>query len=117
MEQLAAGQRLAPTARRLVVVQLERAVTRRLRREFGAVAWAQLLSQTAENGPMLSHTEGGLKVPVQIGELDSERRRWPSEVRDLVVRYSDVPQVRLAVPTRPAYVAVKTAAWEGRHAA
>jgi hypothetical protein len=75
-------------------VQLERVVTRRLRREFGAVAWTPPLSQTAENAPMLLHTEDGLTLRVQIGELDSERRRWPSEVRDLVVRYSGVPQVR-----------------------
>ncbi len=103
--------------RRTAVAELERVVARRLRREFGAVEWQPSLSVAAENAPVVLRTDDGLAVRVQVGELDVARRRWPVEVRDVVLRYSDVEPAQLAVPTLPAFVAMKTAAWEDRHVA
>ena len=103
--------------RRTAVAELERVVVRRLRREFGTVQWQPPLSAAPENAPVVLRTDEGSAVRIQVGELDADRRRWPTEVRDVVLRYSDVEPAQLAVPTIPAFVAMKTAAWEDRHAA
>ncbi len=42
---------------------------------------------------------------------------WPTELRDLEQRYTDVPPAELLVPTLPAFVAGKTATWHDRRAA
>jgi predicted nucleotidyltransferase component of viral defense system len=103
--------------RTTAVAELTHVVTRRLRREFGAVQWQPPLSVAPENAPVVLRTDEGLAVRVQVGELDADRRRWPVEVRDVVLRYGDVAPAQIAVPTLPAFVAMKTAAWEDRHAA
>jgi predicted nucleotidyltransferase component of viral defense system len=103
--------------RRTAVAELERVVTRRLRREFGPVQWQPPLSVAPENAPVVLRTDEGWAVRVQVGQLDAAGRRWPVEVRDVVLRYSDVEPAQLAVPRLPAFVAMKTAAWEDRHAA
>jgi predicted nucleotidyltransferase component of viral defense system len=103
--------------RRTAVAELERVVARRLRREFGAVQWQPPLTVAPENSRVVLRTDDGLAVRVQVGELDADRRRWPVEVRDVVLRYSDVEPAQIAVPTLPAFVAMKMAAWEDRHAA
>jgi predicted nucleotidyltransferase component of viral defense system len=103
--------------RTTAVAELTNVVTRRLRREFGAVQWQPPLSVAPENAPVVLRTDDGLAVRVQVGELDADRRRWPVEARDMVLRYADVEPAQIAVPTLPAFVAMKTAAWEDRHAA
>lgn len=103
--------------RRASAAELERVVTRRLRREFGAVVWQPALSAASENAPVVLRTDDGSTIRVQVGELDADRRRWPTEVRGVALRYSDVEPTDLTVPTLPAFVAMKAAAWEDRYTA
>ncbi|MCL4292380.1 MAG: hypothetical protein KJ056_05050 [Acidimicrobiia bacterium] len=48
---------------------------------------------------------------MQLIQADAGSRRWPTELRSIEPRYSDVPTVELTVPARPAFVAMKAAAW------
>jgi predicted nucleotidyltransferase component of viral defense system len=97
---------------------LERILPRVLRREFGAVRW--LVGPSAvrsEVVPALLTTEEGLQVRIQLGTLDSDRSRWPTEVRAIYMRYGDVASIELTVPTLTAFAAMKSLAWEDQHAA
>lgn len=59
----------------------------------------------------------GLTVRLQLVELDASYRRYPTQVDDVRLRYSDLPDtVALRVPTLTSAAAMKTNAWIGRHA-
>ncbi|MEV4311300.1 nucleotidyl transferase AbiEii/AbiGii toxin family protein [Actinocrispum sp. NPDC049592] len=103
--------------RAAVAGALEGTLPRRLRREFGAVEWVVAPSRVGEADPALLSTEDGVQVRVQVGVLDSDRARWPTEVRPIIMRYSDVEAVSLRVPTLRAFAGMKAFAWESRHAA
>jgi len=100
-----------------VATALEASLPRALRREFGTIRWEVPPTRVAnEAAPALLSTEDGLRVRVQIGVLDHDRSRWPLERRTVHMRYADVEPLRLWVPTRTAFVAMKMLAWEDRHA-
>lgn len=94
---------------------LEVHLPRALRRHFGPVSWDPAPSVVAyrEAARLVA---GGLSVRVQFVRLDAEQARWPVERRPLEMRYADTPPAELVVPTRPAFVAMKTLAWADRHA-
>lgn len=95
--------------------RLERHLHRALRRHFGPVRWEAAPTTAPERtGALLG--AGDLVVRVQLLALDQEQARWPVERRSLEMRYADVPPTTLAVPTRPAFVALKTLAWADRRA-
>lgn len=97
---------------------IERALPGVLRREFGDVRWLVGPSTVrSEAAPALLTTEEGTQVRIQIGSLDSDRSRWPTEVRAIDMRYGDLESVDLVVPTLTAFAAMKSLAWEDRHAA
>ena len=98
-----------------VVVDLERLLASALRREFGWLAWDPPLTTVRDVDPAVLRTGDGLTVRVQL--LDpAGHTAWPTERRALVQRYSDAPPATLVVPTLPAFVASKAAAWHDRHA-
>lgn len=87
-----------------------------LRREFGRLSWAPLLTLVRDTVPAVLSTVDGLSVRVQLLSPVGWPP-WPTEELDLVQRYSDAPAARLQIPTRAAFVAMKTTAWADRHAA
>lgn len=104
---------VARTSRQAVAAVLEPAVARGLRREFGRVSWSPPLTAVRGATAGVLQTADGLAVRVQL--LDPKGLPpWPAELRDLEQRYPDAPAARLWVPTRPALVAAKTAAWFDR---
>jgi hypothetical protein len=107
---------LAVPSRRDVAPELERALITAARREYGRLAWNPPLTAVAGSTPGVLRTGEGLAVRIQL--LDpAGYPRWPTEVRGLNQRYTDIPSADLTVFTRPAFVAAKTAAWHDRCAA
>ena len=104
---------LACTDRRDLAVDVERNLDRLLRREFGTLRWDPSLATVRGNGPAVVHTDDGLGIRVQLLTA-RDYPDWPTEVRDIEQRYSDVPAARLRVLSRAAFVAAKTAAWAER---
>ena len=104
--------------RAITAATLERALPRALRREFGDVRWLVAPSAVpSEVAPALLATEDGLQVRIQIGKLDFDRSRWPTEPRAIDMRYSDVKSADLVVPTLTAFTAMKSLAWDDRRTA
>lgn len=97
-----------------VVADVERVLADGVRREYGRLTWDPRLSRVRDVDPAVLRTADGLTVRVQL--LDpAHYPAWPTERYELVQRYSDAPPATLAVPTRPAFAAAKTAAWHDRH--
>ncbi|WP_256895655.1 nucleotidyl transferase AbiEii/AbiGii toxin family protein [Rhodococcus sp. 1163] len=79
-------------------------------RSHGGLAWDPSISEVPEHIGAVLRSQSGLSVKVQL--LSAEGRpSWPVEFRRLEQRYGDAPQAELTVPTRPAFVAGKTATW------
>jgi predicted nucleotidyltransferase component of viral defense system len=102
--------------RRAVAERLVRAVPRALRREFPGTEWSTPLVAVPQTQPGLLRAQDGLQVRIQLLDADVGWFSWPTETRDIVVRYSDVPATTLRVPTLAAFAAMKTVAWNDRHA-
>lgn len=95
-----------------VADQIERAVTRQLRRSLGAVYFSPRLRETKHPDPAVMDV-GSSRVQVQL--LSSiGYPEWPTEIVDIHQRYSDAPSARLRVLTPPAFAAAKLAAWSAR---
>jgi predicted nucleotidyltransferase component of viral defense system len=107
---------LALTERRQLAADIEHAVNRGLRRPFGALQWTPPLRTARGSASATVSSEDGLGIRVQ---LLSARNfpAWPTEVRDIEQRYSDVAATRLRVLTLAAFVAAMTSAWAERSAA
>jgi hypothetical protein len=101
--------------RREWAVRVEEHLPPALRRNFGSVTWDPAPTSVPAGAPA-SLVTGALSVRVQLAALDAEQVRWPVERRNLEMRYADVPAAVLAVPTRSAFVSMKTLAWADRHA-
>jgi predicted nucleotidyltransferase component of viral defense system len=98
-----------------VVAEVERVLAHGVRREYGRLSWDPPLSSVRDVDPAVLRTTEGLTVRVQL--LDpAHYPPWPTERYKLVQRYSDAPPATLAVPTRSAFAAAKTAAWHDRKA-
>lgn len=107
---IALGERAEIAPR--VVASIERA----LRRSHGTTSWSAPLAAVREVDPVVLSVDDGLKVRIQLLR-QAGYPSWPTERRDIVQRYSDARPTRLQVPTLPAFVAGKTAAWVDRSAA
>lgn len=98
-----------------VAEKIHHRLPRALRREFPSTTWVTSLTRRLDIDPALLQTRDGIQVRIQL--LSAEHRfAWPSELRTIDVRYSDVPTTTLRVPTLPAFVAMKTIAWADRRA-
>lgn len=79
-------------------------------RSHGRLRWDPAIGELPEHLGAVLRSQSGLAVKVQL--LSAEGRpAWPLEHRQLEQRYEDAPRAELTVPTRPAFVAGKTATW------
>jgi Nucleotidyl transferase AbiEii toxin, Type IV TA system len=96
-----------------VAAVLDRPMAAAARREYGQLRWNPPLSAVRDVDPATLVTVDGLAVRVQLLSAVGYEP-WPTELRVLEQRYSDVPAARLRVPTLAAFVAWKTATWADR---
>lgn len=90
------------------------AVGRGLLRSHGRPSWTPHLADTGGSRAALLTAPTGGTIRVQL--LDGAGYPWPTEVRDIEQRYSDVAPARLRTLTAPAFAAAKLAAWIDRRA-
>jgi hypothetical protein len=98
-----------------LAARLDTTLPRALLRDHGRLTWQPALSAVRDIEPVSLVDGRGLVVKVQLlkpGGYPS----WPTEVRSLDQRYDGVAPAALRVPTLPAFVAWKTAAWCDRRA-
>jgi predicted nucleotidyltransferase component of viral defense system len=88
-----------------------------LRREFPSLRWEPSLHDIQDSAWAVLHAGGGISVRVQLLGADRTYEAWPTERMTLHERYSDVPATTMRVPTRAAFVAMKTSAWRDRRVA
>lgn len=99
--------------RTVLAADLDAALPRSVARSYGRLEWAPSLSNVPDAGAANLRSASGVSVKIQL--LSARGRTvWPTEVRGLEQRYSDVPPAELSVPTLPAFVAGKTATWHDR---
>ncbi|WP_327654702.1 nucleotidyl transferase AbiEii/AbiGii toxin family protein [Streptomyces sp. NBC_00483] len=106
--------------RRMVAGVLDKALPRRLRREFPRSRWEPAFADVGSVDAAQLVTEDGLRLRIQLidtGSTHADWNRWPTEVREIDLRYGDVPgPVRLRVPTLDAFAGMKIAAYADRRA-
>ena len=102
--------------RRQIAAVLDEGLPKLLSREFPGILWDPSLTMVREVLPGGLVSREGLRVRLQLLEADHEYQKWPTEVRALEMRYSDVPSTALRVPTLLGFVAQKTTAWVDRAA-
>jgi predicted nucleotidyltransferase component of viral defense system len=96
--------------RATVANSIERVLATGVRREYGRLNWQPRLSAGRDVDSAMLVAADDLSVRVQL--LAASRvPEWPTEQRQLLQRYSDVPPTRLRVPTLASFVASKTVAW------
>jgi predicted nucleotidyltransferase component of viral defense system len=96
-----------------VATSVERVLATGARREYGRLTWQPRLSAGQDLDAAMLVAADGLSLHVWL-LAESRVPEWPTEQRQLVQRYSDVPPTRLRVPTLASFVASKTAAWADR---
>lgn len=101
--------------RKILAAELDAALPRSVARSYGRLEWAPSLSEVPDTGAALLRSASGLFVKIQLLSA-RDRTVWPSELRNLEQRYSNVPSAELFVPTLPAFAAGKTATWHDRRA-
>ncbi|WP_043658147.1 nucleotidyl transferase AbiEii/AbiGii toxin family protein [Nocardia thailandica] len=101
--------------RTVLAAELDAALPRSVARSYGRLEWAPSLSAVPDTGAAHLRSASGVSVKIQL--LSARGRPvWPTELRKLEQRYTDVPPVELLVPTLPAFVAGKTVTWHDRRA-
>lgn len=106
------------SGRTAVASHIESVLPRQLRREFPGTTWSPLPTAVRSIDPARLITADGLVVRIQL--LDAVEQGWthiPTERRQLVRRYSDLPDIALQVPTLAGFAAMKSLAWTDRRAA
>ncbi|MGW0247990.1 nucleotidyl transferase AbiEii/AbiGii toxin family protein [Nocardia goodfellowii] len=101
--------------RSTLAAELDAALPRSAARSYGRLEWAPSLTDVPDSGSSHLRSASGVSVKIQLLSARG-RPAWPTELRDLEQRYSDVPPAELLVPTLPAFVAGKTATWHDRRA-
>ncbi|TLF74891.1 nucleotidyl transferase AbiEii/AbiGii toxin family protein [Nocardia cyriacigeorgica] len=101
--------------RQEIAERMERLLLRAVRREFPDLQWRPALTDVRDTQPAVIITSAGTAVRVQLLNRTGYPS-WPTELRQIVQRYADAPAAELIVPTTPAFVAWKTAAWADRRA-
>ncbi|WP_405149678.1 nucleotidyl transferase AbiEii/AbiGii toxin family protein [Nocardia salmonicida] len=101
--------------RTVLAAELDASLPRSVARSYGRLEWAPSLSTVPDTGAAHLRSASGVSVKIQL--LSARGRPvWPTELRDLEQRYTDVAPAELLVPTLPAFVAGKTVTWHDRHA-
>ncbi|MDT7724322.1 MAG: hypothetical protein QOI21_898 [Actinomycetota bacterium] len=115
----AAGGRLSEdidlytAERRAVGGALERELPRLLRREFPGTSWDPAPTVVRLIDPARLITRAGSQIRIQLLSTAEHRELadWPTEVKQLWMRYGDAPASSLRVPTLASFAGMKTAAW------
>ncbi|MFI6997591.1 nucleotidyl transferase AbiEii/AbiGii toxin family protein [Nocardia sp. NPDC050175] len=102
--------------RTVLAAELDAALPRSVARSYGRLEWAPTLSGVPDTGAANLRSASGVSVKIQLLSALG-RTVWPTELRGLEQRYSDVPPAELFVPTLPAFAAGKTTTWHDRRAA
>lgn len=80
--------------------------------DFPQAYWATKPSQITEPGKALLVCQQGVQIEVQA--ISAQGRRWneiPTALSEIQLRYSDVPRIKLRVPTFDGFSAMKLTAW------
>jgi hypothetical protein len=83
-----------------------------LLRTHGRVSWAPAFTAN-DTEPAIVETPTGIAIRVQL-LAGQGYQPWPTELRDIEQRYSDVPSATLIVPTIESFVGWKATAWHDR---
>jgi predicted nucleotidyltransferase component of viral defense system len=108
------------TAKRTEVAQtLSADLPRLLRREFPGATWDPSPVEVRAVDPASLTVPDGVRVRVQVLDTGQHRElaNWPTEIKSLHMRYSDIGNGALRVPTLISFAAMKTVAWMDRAAA
>lgn len=82
--------------------------------EFPALTWAEL-SRRSRLMTVTVENPGIPSLKIQIVRTEPHEKRGEYELRDVELRYSDLPEsVRMTVPTLPTFAAMKLSAWADR---
>lgn len=87
-----------------------------LRREFPGSSWQPSLDTVRSTEPARLVSRDSTEVRIQLLSTAQHRElaAWPTEHTTVSLRYSDLDDVTLRVPTLTAFAAMKTAAWMDR---
>ncbi|WP_034268743.1 nucleotidyl transferase AbiEii/AbiGii toxin family protein [Haloechinothrix halophila] len=87
-----------------------------LRREFPGSSWQPSLDRVRSSEAARLLSRDGIEVRIQLLSTSHHRElaAWPTDRTTVSLRYSDVDNVTLCVPTLTAFAAMKTAAWMDR---
>ncbi len=97
-----------------VLAVAERVLAGAAARQYGRLRWEPPLTGRRGAEPGVLRGPDQLIVRVQLLNA-TDYPQWPTELRDLLQRYSDAPPARLRVPTPAAFAAWKTVAWADRN--
>lgn len=95
---------------------LEADVPHQLRKEFPSSGWDPPPTRIRSTDPAQLVTGDELRVRVQLLDTDKHQElpAWPTELRELQIRYSDVPPTFMRVPSLTAFAGMKTVAFMDR---
>jgi predicted nucleotidyltransferase component of viral defense system len=100
---------------------LDRELPMLIRREYPRTGWDPPLSKVKSEQPAQLVSGEGLRLRIQLlnaGDEHSHLLGYPSEIREVALRYRDLPDsVPMRVPTAGAFAAMKTAARMDRRTA
>jgi len=104
---------IAQGPRREIAEAISGVLTRSLPRNFGRIEFTPALADTKKVQASELATANGITLRIQLLPGD-HYPAWPFAIQDLEQRYSDAGPAALEVPTLPATVAWKTAAYLDR---
>lgn len=94
--------------------RIQAEIERRFNRTLGAATFIPRLGSAPHPQPSILEVKG---TRIQVQLISGEGHPpWPTQVTEILQRYSDAPPARLRVLTPAAFVASKLAAWTDRHA-
>jgi hypothetical protein len=97
-----------------LALRLARDIGAALARTHGRIRWTPPWSSTDVESAV-AVTPTGVAIKIQLLR-NVGYQPWPTEVCQIEQRYQDAPSATLRVPTLPAFVGWKTAAWLDRQA-
>jgi predicted nucleotidyltransferase component of viral defense system len=102
--------------RKATATTLTEQLPRLLRREFPGTTWDPALTAVRAVDPARLVTRDGIQVRVQLLSTAEHRElaSWPTETKPLMMRYGDVEEASLRVPTLASFAAMKSIAWMDR---
>ncbi len=104
---------LAMGDRRTTADELVTQINRSVLPRYGRLTWSADLAALRDVEPVTLTTDAGITIQLQL-LIATGYPNWPTEVRRIEQRYSDVAPTQLRVPTLDSFVAWKAIAWFDR---